>query len=297
MKLKKVASFKTIVKIGGGSFGKVYLAVDETSGLRVALKVEKKNEGHFIKEASFFTALEGVLGIPRLYLHDYDKQSNVRFLAMELVGPSIESLFIKCKRKFSLKTVAMLSVQMLERLQFVHDRGILHRDMKPHNFMVGIGSKQTLVYLGDFGLAKLYCRQEGHIEYKENKPCVGTARYVSINDHLGIQQSRRDDLESLGYVIIYLAKGGLPWQGLRSEGEYSRKEMVAKMKSSLTIEKLCEGLPGEFAEYIRYSRALHFDEAPDYAYVKRLFKNVLLAYNWVNDFKYDWLSVSMATEE
>lgn len=268
--------YKVFSKIGGGSFGKVYLCMDERNGAKVALKVEKKNKGHFVKEARFYCLLEGTPGIPKLIDQGYDAENDCQFLALELLGASLETMYQYYNKKLSLGTVVSCAIQMIERLQQVHERGIIHRDMKPHNFMIGLGARASTIYLADFGLAKVFNRKNGHILYKEGKYCVGTARYVSINDHLGIQQSRRDDLESLGYVIIYLAKGGLPWQGLRSTKDQSRKQKVAKMKADLPAEDLCKGLPNGILQYIKQTRSLKFDETPNYAYLKRLFKDILL---------------------
>jgi casein kinase 1 epsilon len=274
-KPKNFGKFKALSKIGGGSFGKVYLCLNESSGQKIALKIEKKNKGHFKKEALFYRLLSGTPGIPCLYDEGYLESEDCQYLALELCGNSLETIYQYHNKSLSLNLVCLLSLQMIERLQQVHERGIVHRDMKPHNFMVGLGSKSNTIYLGDFGLAKIFNRRTGHILYKENKYCVGTARYVSINDHRGIQQSRRDDLESLGYVIIYLAKGGLPWQGLRSSKDVSRKKKVAKMKEELSVETLCSDLPSQVCEYIKYTRALKFEEAPNYAYLKRLFKDIV----------------------
>lgn len=268
--------YKVFSKIGGGSFGKVYLCMDERSGSKVALKVEKKNKGHFKKEARFYCLLEGTPGIPKLYEEGYDSNNDCQYLSLELLGSSLEMIYQYHNKRLELGSVLVCGIQMIERLQQVHERGIIHRDMKPHNFMIGLGGRASTIYLADFGLAKIYNGKKGHIEYKEGKYCVGTARYVSINDHLGIQQSRRDDLESLGYVLIYLAKGGLPWQGLRSSKDRSRKQKVAKMKANLPPEELCNGLPSGILQYIKSTRALKFDETPNYSYLKRLFQNILI---------------------
>ena len=182
----------------------------------------------------------------------------------------------------------MLAVQMLERIQFVHERGIIHRDIKPHNFLVGIGKNSSMVYVVDFGLAKAYMKNNRHVPYSEDKYVIGTVRYISINNHLKIQQSRRDDLESIGYLLIYLVKGGLPWQGLNSDSKRTRKQKICKSKQLIDTNKLCEDVPVEFFEFIRYSKSLKFEENPDYAYYKRAFRNALLKMNYAYDFKYDW---------
>ena len=134
-------------------------------------------------------------------------------MVMDLLGPSLEDLFTFCKRKFTLKTVVMLGEQMVQRLEYLHNNHFIHRDMKPDNFLVGVGKKEYMLYIIDFGLAKRYRdpKTGEHIPYRDNKSLTGTARYASVNTHLGIEQSRRDDLESICYILIYFLKGTLPW--------------------------------------------------------------------------------------
>ena len=134
-------------------------------------------------------------------------------MVMDLLGPSLEDLFTFCKRKFTLKTVVMLGEQMVQRLEYLHNNHFIHRDMKPDNFLVGVGKKEYMLYMIDFGLAKRYRdpKTGEHIPYRDNKSLTGTARYASVNTHLGIEQSRRDDLESICYILIYFLKANLPW--------------------------------------------------------------------------------------
>lgn len=166
-------------------------------------------------------------------------------MVMELLGPSLEDLFNFCQRRFSLKTVLLLADQLISRIDFIHSRNFIHRDIKPDNFLMGLGKKGNLVYIIDFGLAKKYRdgRTHQHIPYRENKNLTGTARYASVNTHLGVEQSRRDDLESLGYVLMYFNRGALPWQGLKAATKRQKYERISEKKMSTTIDDLCKGYP------------------------------------------------------
>ena len=154
--------------------------------------------------------------VPGLYYIGTDSSvPNQQFhvMVMDMLGPSLEDLFQTCKRNFDLKTVLLIAHQMVKRIEKVHEERIIHRDIKPDNFLIG-GTEQTKdsVYIIDFGLAKCYQNSEGeHIPYKDGKNLTGTARYASINTHKGVEQSRRDDLETIGHVLLYLLKGSLPW--------------------------------------------------------------------------------------
>ena len=169
----------------------------------------------------------------------------------------------------------MLADQMLTRIEFVHSRNFIHRDIKPDNFLMGVNSLNHKCYIIDFGLAKKYRNaMRQHIPYKEGKNLTGTARYASINAHQGIEQSRRDDLESLGYVLMYFNVSQLPWQGLRAANKKQKYERICEKKVSTSPESLCNGYPEEFRIYISYCRSLKFEDAPDYSYLRQLFKKV-----------------------
>lgn len=165
-------------------------------------------------------------------------------MVMDLLGPSLEDLFTFCSRKFSLKSVLMAIDQMITRIEFVHSKHFLHRDVKPDNFLSGTGKRSGTIYLIDYGLAKRYILKDGsHIPYRDNKNLTGTARYASVNTHLGIEQSRRDDLESIGYVAMYFLRGSLPWQNLKGTTKKDKYERIMEKKISTHVDVLCKGFP------------------------------------------------------
>lgn len=161
----------------------------------------------------------------------------------------------------------------------MHSKSFIHRDIKPDNFLMGLGRRANLVNIIDFGLAKKYRDPKTHIHipYRENKNLTGTARYASINTHLGIEQSRRDDIESLGYVLMYFLRGSLPWQGLKAATKKQKYEKISERKMGTPIEVLCRGYPSEFVTYFQYVRSLRFDDKPDYSYLRKLLRDLFVA--------------------
>ena len=235
------------------------------------------------------------MGIPNIRWYGVEGDYNV--MVLDLLGPSLEDLFNYCGRRFQLKTVLMIADQLLCRLEYCHSKNFIHRDVKPDNFLIGLGKRAQICHIIDFGLAKKYRdpKTHQHIPYRENKNLTGTARYASINTHIGIEQSRRDDLESLGYVLMYFTRGSLPWQGLKANTKKQKYEKIMEKKMSTPIEGLCKGYPGEaeFRSYFEYCRALRFDDKPDYAYLKRLFKELFFRKGFQLDAMFDWTVLNM----
>jgi casein kinase 1 len=193
----------------------------------------------------------------------------------------------------------MLGDQMVNRIEYVHAKNFIHRDIKPDNFLIGTGRKANQVHIIDFGLSKKYRdpRTQQHIPYREGKSLTGTARYASINTHLGIEQSRRDDLEAVGYVLMYFNRGALPWQGLKAQQKKDKYEKIMEKKISTPIEDLCRHYPTEFVTFLSYCRSLRFEDRPDYAYVRRLMKDLFFRESFQYDFAFDWTTTCSNSHE
>ncbi|KAL5675534.1 hypothetical protein ACJX0J_011665, partial [Zea mays] len=264
--------------------------VNVQNGEEVAVKLESVTSRHpqLHYESKLYMLLQGGTGIPHLKWFGVEGQYNV--MVIDLLGPSLEDLFNYCSRKFSLKTVLMLADQMISRVEYMHTRGFLHRDIKPDNFLMGLGRKANQVFVIDYGLAKKYrdLQTHKHIPYRENKNLTGTARYASVNTHLGVEQSRRDDLESLGYVLMYFLRGSLPWQGLKAGTKKQKYDRISEKKMLTPVEVLCKSYPSEFTAYFHYCRSLRFEDKPDYSYLKRLFRDLFIREGYQLDYVFDW---------
>ena len=176
-------------------------------------------------------------------------------------------------KKFSVKTSCLLGMQMIERIEYIHDKGILHRDIKPDNFLMGKSDPETL-YVIDFGLSKNYIDRGKHIKQKDKKKMTGTVRYASINIHDGIEPSRRDDLISVGYMLIYFIKGFLPWQGLDGATKEAKYKKIGDVKRNTTIEELCRDLPLELKIFMEYCYGLEYSETPKYSLLYKLLEKI-----------------------
>jgi serine/threonine protein kinase len=281
------SKYRAIKKLGEGSFGKVYKG--EYNGEYYALKFESREDGDNLleNEATIMNYLQGP-HIPKIKTFGFNKDYNI--LVMQLLGKSLEDL-INIKLKFSIKTTAMLGYQMLSVLQYIHDRHIIHRDIKPDNFVMGYGDKNARLYLLDFGLAKKYRSSRTLIQYPyvKKKKLTGTARYASIHALEEMEQSRRDDLEATGYVLMYFLRGSLPWQGLKIKTKDDRYKKILDKKKETTSSELCKDFPEEFKHFVDYTRNLGYNENPKYEKLKYHF--ICLIREKMNenfDFVYDW---------
>lgn len=283
-------------KLGSGAFGDVYQATDVNTGERCAIKMEYKGNKHLqlLYENRVYRWLHNsttqVIGVPRTRHYMTTNTHNV--LVMDLLGLSLESQLNEGNiRRLSLKSVLMIAIQALRRIEYVHSKSYVHRDIKPDNMLTGVHQDAATLYLVDFGLAKRYRDHvtKEHMPYRKGKPFAGTARYASIWTHMGIEQSRRDDLESLGYVLVYLFNGGLPWQGIRIANKKEKYSRILERKRNTTLRDLCKGMPSQVVDYFRLVRRLEFDERPDYSLLRNLFRAALERRQLQDDGVFDWL--------
>lgn len=275
--------------LGKGSFGIVHQGFHKDTLEPVAIKLEHIQSKNRILAKEYNTYLQvwsEDSGLPRILASG--RKDEYQYIVMEMLGQSLEELLRK-HMIFSLKTVLMLADQMIERLRHLHSKGFLHRDIKPENFLMGIRENQDRVHLIDLGLAKKWRQSDGtHIPFIKGNKIIGTARYASINSHLGVQLSRRDDMESLGYLLVYFAKGRLPWQSLRSQTKEEKYQQIADKKKEISIEKLCVNLPKEFILYFKHVKSLGFTEEPCYDYLKSLFLTAFSEAKLAFDYHWDW---------
>ena len=277
-------------KVGKGSFGTVYQGVNTATNEKIALKVEKReknDQGTLENEALRLVYLQGE-GVPKVYCYGNNLVHNL--LVEELLGKSLEDLFNAHRKPFSLKTVCVLGIEMIKRIQYIHSKHYIHRDIKPDNFMIGRGANKNKIYIIDFGLAKKYysVSKGQHIKFITGKQLIGTARYCGRNAHKGYEQGRRDDIESIGYVLMYFLLGVLPWQGLKVKKNEDQFEKIGQKKISTSFEELTAGQPQEFLNYFKYCDKLDFEAQPNYLYLIGLFRNIIDRFCKVCFYDYDW---------
>ena len=281
--------YSLIRNIGGGAFGTVFLGLNVRTRENVAIKIEERKppKSSLENEAYILFTLKGP-GLPEFITFGKTKRYNI--LIESLLGRSLYQIFDDFDKKFTLKDACMIAIQILERLEYIHSKNYIHRDIKPHNFLVS-PKNEGLIYIIDFGLAKKYKSDRGnHVRFAVTKHITGTPRFSSINAMRGVEQSRRDDLESLSYLILYFLMGSLPWQGLKIASRTQRFKEITRLKKTLNIDKICQNFPPEINLFCKYTRKLGFTENPKYEFMTNLFKSILNKYGFTNDKKFSWIN-------
>lgn len=279
--------------INQGSFGVVFEAKDKYGdffALKIPIQTETKNgQKCLLDEVKVYKCLNENIdnsekyGIAKMKVI---KNKDKKIIVMDLLGKSLESLLREYK-EFRLKSIILLSIQLIDTMKYIHDCGYIHRDIKADNFVIG-NINPHKIYCIDFGLAKKYIKKDTkHISLKKNYKFCGTARFASISAHLGHEQSRKDDLEAIGYLLIYLFRGSLPWMSIKNKDKKEKYRLIQEKKINTTEEELCDKLPRQFLIYMKYVKNLEFDERPQYTALKKMFQKLYDSKGYMLD-KFEW---------
>ena len=281
--------YKIIKRIGKGAFGSVFVGKNINKIDYVAIKLELKNQTDTIleREAYILHMLRG-FGIPRVISYGHNLKYNI--LIQELLGKSLDKLLFKKNKKLSLKDSCMVGIQILDRLEYIHNKSIIHRDIKADNFLIGLKNTEV-IYIIDFGLAKQYrsTKTGKHVKYCVNKKWSGTSRFASANTLRGIEPSRRDDMESFCYLLLYLMKGTLPWDKLNETSEINEILIIYKMKQYMPADVMFKELPSQMSDFYKYCKNLGFEQKPNYKYLRKLLISILEYIGEKNDLYFSWI--------
>ena len=275
--------------IGRGSYSSIFQGKNIINNELVAIKAENNNKRiKMLDNDAYFLLFLKNVGIPEV--KSFGIYKNYKVLVETLLGDDLINIFKN--KKINGKDIYMIFIQLIDRLEYIHSKYIIHRDLKPENIMFDLETKK-IIYLIDFGFAKKYRsgKTKKHIKYSISNMLIGSERYCSHNAIFGAEQSRRDDLESAGYTMIYLAQNyKLPWSNINIKESSKRYEYLQKIKKEITPETLCQNLPKAFCDYMKYVKNLKFEEDPDYNYLRGLFINLLTSLKMKNDLGFSWIS-------
>ena len=284
-------------KLGSGSFGQIYQCLNTKTNEILACKIESINElkPQLYHESKILLLMKNCTGFPTCY--DFILTDQDKILIMDYLGPNLDTIMNKLPsdnniKKFTTKTSLMIMIQAIERLKSLHEKGIIHRDIKPENFVIGPKNKERIIYLIDFGLSKKISNDKILPTIKADRNIIGTMRYISMNTHQGYEQGRRDDLESLFYIIIYFIKGELPWQNIKCKTRQEKYNKIFEIKKKVTEDgELVEDLPLEMKKILEYILGLNFAERPNYLMMKNAIELILNKLNYSNDLQFDWYNL------
>lgn len=264
-------------KLGAGSFGAVYRGLDVETRAPVAVKIEDGRTQQLQKELEVLRTLQGeneqtVQGFARILY--FGRKGGQFCLVMECLGKSLEERLKACGGRFNAKTTVLIAEQMLACIELLHSKGVVHRDIKPDNFMCGVAERRHHLYLIDFGLAEWYWQDGTHVPMRKEDEFKGTMRYASASAQRYFTQSRRDDLEAACHTWLYFLNGSLPWSGLQAESKAEQFRKVREMKEVTSKSTLCAGQHRAFEEFLNYCAALGYNDRPDYSMLRRLFSSL-----------------------
>ena len=280
--------FRIVQEISSSTFSRLVELENLRTKKRLAAKYVEfgniPNHDRIKQESMFMSIVTGQVGFPKFY--SFQEETDLSIILMELYGKSLSTLFHENSHSFSLKTVLIIAIQLLNSLEYLHNRSIVHRDIKPENIVIGLGSNYNQFILVDYGLSLFYRDVNTHEidPMVQQSTFIGTSRYASINTHLGLSPSPRDDLESLAYMLIYFLKGSLPWQ--KVSGNYLAG--IKGFKRRISPEELCVGLIPEFAIFLNEVQQLPYEIVPNYSQYRSLFINAFIQNNFLYDCNYDW---------
>ena len=280
--------YKVIKKIAEGTFGLIYEGINIKTNKPIAIKLEERSQYNILEQEGYILFTVKGFGIVELLSFGRNRKYNI--MIQPLLGDSIYKVFLNCKKKFTIKDICLIGLQCLDRIEWIHTKNIIHRDIKPENFLFD-RKDPRIIYMIDFGLSKKYRseRTMKHIQFCLTKNLTGTARYASVNALKGFELSRRDDLESFCYMIIFFLMKKLPWQGIKAQTQAKRYKKICDIKEMFKIDNYKKIIPLEIIKIFKYVKKLKFDEEPNYDKIRNLFKHLLSELNYKDNDTFSWI--------